>query len=110
MTILEEGHSNDPAYQVPVGCKNQSESTESLRAYAIVQPYEITTVQPVDKDQDLKRLSSKYIWYNKDKSISENESTSENFELQNINCPKENDYYHIYENGEIYSQDGAGKV
>ena len=99
MNFPGNGCDNEPAYKVPVGCKDQSEVLEDTSTSKNAQPYEITRVQ--HSDHDLRRLSSKYIQLN-------NESKSKNFEVHKINCPEENDYYHIYENGDIYSIRDAG--
>ena len=77
MNFLGNGFNNDPAYQVPVGCENQPESLEDTSSNNPVQPYEITRVQP--SDQDLRRLSSKYIQPNKREGILEYTSKTPEF-------------------------------
>ena len=107
MNFPGNGCDNEPAYKVPVGCKDQSEVLEDTSTSKNAQPYEITRVQ--HSDHDLRRLSSKYILPKTGQAILDNADASGSFELQNITYPKENDYYHIYENGDINSQENYSR-
>ena len=69
MNFPGNGSDNDPAYKFPVGCENQPESLEDTSSNKPVQPYEIMRVPP--SDQDLRRLSTKYIQPNMGEGILE---------------------------------------
>ena len=108
MDFLGCSSNKEPTYQVPVGCEDSAGGFENASPRISVKPYEITTVAHA-ADKDLRRLSSKYILPKTGQAILDNTDASGSFELQNITYPKENDYYHIYENGDINYQENYSR-